>query len=209
MNPRVRSGHLFAIPAIAFFAFFSVDARAEGANNPPPAEQKPAEQQTSTQQKPAARREDVEPKTLGEAVSALKEARSDRDKAETDLEESKAAHTKTRELLATTLESAKKANAERDEAKSQLGTVTAERDKERTDHTATKERMTHLEALCDVKGVEPGNAVPAAKAPAAGKLSYADWDKKVKAATGAERSKIMADFEKAVLAGEVSGEFSL
>lgn len=82
-------------------------------------------------EKPAARREDVEPKTLADAKDALKTARGDRDKAEKDLVDEKAAHDATKKELATANETAGKVAAlekERDDAVTARDGATKARD---------------------------------------------------------------------------------
>src|SRR4030095_9052744 len=104
----------------------------------------------TAQEKPAARREDIEPATLFEARTALKTARDDRDKAETDLAAEVEAHGKTRQLLKSTADIATKAKADLDIANQSIASITSDRDREKAPHDTTKEQLTLAEAALGV-----------------------------------------------------------
>ena len=150
---------LFAIVA-ATLTLCTVSARAE--DHPPgsPAPASPAAPApAAAHEKPAARREDIEPKTLTEAMTALKITRADRDHAETDLAAESEAHGKTKALLKSTNEIATKAKADLDTANTNLLAMTGERDREKTAHAKTKENLTLMEGALGVHGVSPATAV--------------------------------------------------
>lgn len=193
---------LFAC-AIALALPLAVHA-ADPAHTTPPAQPPPPEQSANTP--PAkARREDTEPETLPAALAELKKARGDRDDAETKLAAEELNHGKTKELLKTTLEAAKSAQAERDAAQQQLATVTQERDTERAAHGKTKEQLGLAEAALGVQGISAAQAVPAATQPAASeKLTAASFDQKLRAEKDpAKRKEIMAEFSKAAKEGRL------
>lgn len=180
---------LFAIVA-ATLTLCSVSARAEDnpGGTPPPASP-PAPAPAAAHEKPAARREDIEPKTLTEAMSALKLARTDRDLAESDLAAETAAHGKTKALLKSTNEIATKAKADFETASTNFLAMTGERDREKAAHDKTKENLTLMEGALGVHGVSLEKAVKGAKSETPGAHVYDAWIK----ATGAEKSALWRD----------------
>lgn len=197
-----------AFIAILFTVFFIADARAQeappapGAGTPTPA-QTPAP--AASQTPPEARREDVEPKTLAEATALLKSARTDRDKAEKDRDDERAAHDKTKQLLKSTNEIATRTKDELATANTNLATVTRERDDERAAHGKTKELLTLAEGACGVHGVDPKQAIKQERAetPEA-QFTQDEWAAKLSGAPNVEeRAKVLAAFRKAAAAGQV------
>ena len=153
---------LLALLALTF-TFLIADSRAQEA---PPAQPAASQQQTppaptqkAAQEKPAARREDVEPKTLAEANTLLNEARGDRDKAEADRAAAEAAHGKTQQLLKSTTDIATKAKADLDTANATIATRDKELADEKATHAKTQESLTLAEAALGVHGVDPKKAV--------------------------------------------------
>ena len=158
----VTSGIDFALTLIAFTA----ETRAQdtppaagATQQPPPAQPAPAQ---AAQEKPAARREDVEPKTLAEANTLLKEARTDRDQAEADLSAERAEHGKTKELLKNTTAIATKAKADLATRDQELADEKAAHTKTKEVHESDKELLTLAQSACGVMGVDPKKAVAAA-----------------------------------------------
>ncbi len=154
--------------------------------------------------KPAARREDIEPETLPSALAELKKSRADRDAAEAELLNANAATERTKQLLATTLETCKVAQKDRDTAQTELATTKTSLTTETAAHGKTKELLVLAEAAAGVLGVAPGDAVAAGNQPKA-KQSIAEWDKKIAAAkTPLEIAAVTKAFEEAVKGGEVA-----
>ncbi len=167
MHTRISSA--LAILACTF-AFAVASAHAEDPATPPippPTPPAPTEESTPVP-KPAARREDVEPKTLTDAKGALKSARDDRDAAESELTSERAAHDKTKQILKATLETCQAAQSDLATLKASLESITKERDALQSEQKKTAAHLTHLEALCNVKGIDAKNAVPAINEQAGG-----------------------------------------
>jgi len=154
---------ILALVTTLFCLFGTASASAVDAPPAPGASQQQQAPPSQSQQqppKPAARREDIEPKTLPEALAELQKARADRDAAETKLGAEEADHGKTKGLLASTIETARTATQERDQARTELATAIEERDAERKAHGRTKEMLTLAEAALQVKGIKADQVVP-------------------------------------------------
>lgn len=113
-----------------------------------------------------------------------------------------------------------KVTTERDQLRSQFYTLTTASNQLKTDLTAAQSKvtkltgdlastkaqlttadanLTRLEALCGVKGIDSKSVPAATPESAAEKLTYAQWEQKLMAASeGAARKTVRAEFQKAV-----------
>lgn len=179
--------------ALTFTAARAYCADAPPATSPTPAATHPAAPAPAPEaaaEKPAARREDAEPKTLAESLGLLKSARSDRDRAETDLAAAEVAHDKTKQLLKSTTEIATKSKADLEAAATNLTALSAERDREKTAHAKTQESLTLAEAALGVRGISSAEAVAAGAEASAGNSAL---DKFLKATPGERAALIRKD----------------
>ncbi len=176
-----RRSILATIALIAFACFAST----AHATETPPGSQPEQQQQQQQQQKPApaaekpaARREDTEPKTLTEAITLLKSARADRDLAESTLATEEASHAKTRELAQNAINAGNTFKAERDQARADLATMTGQHAAEVKEHGKTKGLLALAEGAAGILGVSRTDAVQVERpAAAATTMAFADFEK--------------------------------
>lgn len=157
------------------------------------------------------------PKTLAEAVKlleasevAMAAAAAAKEAAEAALaaeKGAKAAVEAERDTAkadaAAAIASGQAARKEADDAKARVTAVEGERDQAKALATKNAERVSHLEGLCQVRGVDPNAAIT--QLPEQGKkTSVKDWDAKLAAAkTPKERAQVNQEFAAAVAAGTV------
>jgi len=151
----------------------------------------------------------TEPKTLAEATSALKSAQAslkDAEAAKSAAETAKATAETERDTARTeagtqksvadeALKEATKAKSELAAAQTQITTITGERDTAKSQLTNAGARITQLEGLCGVKGIDPNKAIDQQPAPSAGgSLEQLEADYAA-AKTSAEKTAILEKME--------------
>lgn len=99
---------------------------------------------------------------------------------------------------------ATKATADLTAANKKVTDTEKERDDFSAKLTKSEESVKRMKALCGVKGINPNEAPESVLENNAERLTYAQWEAKLKGKTGDEYKAVMVEFEKAVNSGHIA-----